>query len=342
MTATMLALVADAPGRMSLVKYPTPSPGPGEVLVKPALVGLCGTDLEIADGNIDPAYVRYPLVIGHEWCGVVASAGSGVRAPMGSLVVVEGVVPCWQCARCREGLTNLCLYYDEIGFTRNGAAAGAIAAPASLVHVVEPSVSPEEAVLVEPAAVAYRALRRASPAPGQRVLVIGDGTVGLLGAHLARLWNPASIDVLGLRSEQETLAVRSGASAFTCDAEKLQGDYDLVFEAAGSPRAALLALGLARRGGVVALLGLSGHGQTADIALDDLVNRDITVFGSFSYTSQAFREVVQLLNAHAISPGFLVTQRYRIEYWADAIAQLRSREGLRGKVLLEIGTLEVG
>ena len=91
----------------------------GELLIRPELVGLCGTDLEIVDGTLDPAYIRYPLVLGHEWTGTVAA---DARAGRGR-VVVEGIVPCGHCARCRTGETNLCATYDEIGFTRDGAAA---------------------------------------------------------------------------------------------------------------------------------------------------------------------------------------------------------------------------
>ncbi len=336
--STTRSLTVSAPGDVRLLTRSQLGPGAGEVLVEPLLVGLCGTDLEIIDGRVDPAYVRYPVVLGHEWCGTVTEVAPGEDHDLeGALVVVEGVVPCWRCLRCREGLTNLCLHYDEIGFTRDGAATDALAVASSLVHRIADHVDPAEAVLVEPSAVVYRALRRVDPRPGQQVLVIGDGTIGLLAAHLVRrLWAPGRVDLLGWRPSQEGLARSSGATAFETDPSSLARDYDLVVEAAGSPEAVGTGLGKLRRGGVLLLLGLSGHGASVPVPVDDLVDGDLAVIGSFSYTSQSFGELVGLLNAGAISPGFLVTHRYPLVRWQAAVQQLRSPTGARGKVLVEI------
>src|SRR5689334_11133957 len=200
-----LALVVRTPGEVVLEERDAPVPAPGEVLIRPDVVGLCGTDLEIVAGQIDPLYTRYPLVLGHEWSGTVVSADGPALAP-GTRVVAEGIVPCGHCARCRTGDTNLCATYDEFGFTRDGAAAGTVAVTASLVHAVGPDVSAEDAALVEPAAVVYRALAGSSVAPGCRALVVGDGTVALLAVRLLGLWSPGEIVMLGRRAGQARLA----------------------------------------------------------------------------------------------------------------------------------------
>ena len=143
------ALVVRSPGDVTLEQRDAPVPGPGEVLIRPDVVGLCGTDLDIVAGQVDPAYTRYPLVLGHEWSGTVSSGivASGTVAPgpaglaPGTRVVAEGIVPCGYCARCRAGETNLCATYDELGFTRDGAAAGYIAVADPLVHAIGPAVS---------------------------------------------------------------------------------------------------------------------------------------------------------------------------------------------------------
>jgi D-arabinose 1-dehydrogenase-like Zn-dependent alcohol dehydrogenase len=93
---------------------------------------MCATDLELIDGTIDPAYVRYPLVLGHEWVG--ALEGDSEVGPDGAHVVVEGIIPCGICDECQRGDTNLCTTYDEIGFTRAGALAERVSVPSSLVH----------------------------------------------------------------------------------------------------------------------------------------------------------------------------------------------------------------
>ena len=119
-------------------------PGPGELLVEPELVGLCGTDLEIIDGTIDPAYLSYPLALGHEWTGIV----TGDHRLAGRRVIVEGIIGCGHCVRCGAGEQNLCETYDEIGFTRDGAAAGQIVVP-SLARCIRSmtAVKAEDAVL---------------------------------------------------------------------------------------------------------------------------------------------------------------------------------------------------
>jgi L-iditol 2-dehydrogenase len=336
------ALVVRGPGVVALEDVPDPAPGSGEISVRPTATGLCGTDLEIIDGLIDPAYVNYPLVIGHEWTGVVAGDASGAVAgdaseavAVGTAVVVEGIVPCGHCDQCRIGNTNLCFTYDEIGFTRDGAAAELIVVPSHLVHTLAPGVASEDAALVEPCAVVLRGLNRAALAAGSRVLVIGDGTVGLLAAHLLGLFSPTEIAVLGKRPEQAALAQTMGATRFTTDAQEAGSGFDLVVEAAGATDATLLALSAVVRGGSVTLLGLPPHGQTAAVPIDDVVNNDLTIRGSFSYTSEAWRTVVGLLNDGAIHPGRVVTRRFPLDEWKAAIETLRRAGGPRGKVLLD-------
>jgi 2-desacetyl-2-hydroxyethyl bacteriochlorophyllide A dehydrogenase len=328
------ALIVRGPSLVGLEDVPDPVPGSGEISVRPTATGLCGTDLEIIDGLIDPAYVNYPLVIGHEWTGIVAGDLFGAFAA-GTAVVVEGIVPCGHCDQCLIGNTNLCFTYDEIGFTRDGAAAELIVVPSRLVHTLAPGVASEDAALVEPCAVVLRALNRATPVTGSRVLVVGDGTVGLLAAHLLGLFSPAEITVLGKRPEQAALAQTMGATRFTTDAQEAGSGFDLVVEAAGATDATLLALSAVQRGGSVTLLGLPPHRQTAAVPIDDVVNNDLTIRGSFSYTSEAWRTVVGLLNDGAIHPGRVITHRFPLDGWKAAIETLRHVDGPRGKVLLD-------
>ncbi len=335
----LTALVVRSPQDAGLEEREAPVPGPGEVLIQPAVVGLCGTDLDIVAGRIDPAYVRYPLVLGHEWSGTVLAGGAGPLAP-GGRVVVEGIVPCGRCAQCRAGETNLCVTYDEMGFTRDGAVAGYATVSEALVHPLADGVSFEDGALVEPASVVYRGLASVAPAPGVRALVVGDGTVALLAVRLLQLWSPAEVVLLGRRPAQAGLASAAGAARFETDPGAAGGGYDLVVEAAGATGAVLTALAAARRGGTVLLLGLPPHGATAAVPVDDLVNNDLTIRASFGYTSAAWRQVVTLLNAGLLSLAFLVTHRYPLSEWSAALDALRDPDppGPRGKVLLDLST----
>ena len=338
------ALVISAPGSIGLERVAGLAPGPGEVVVRPVHVGICGTDLELLAGVVDPAYVRYPLVPGHEWSGLVAAAGPGVSglAP-GQRVIAEGIIPDRVCAQCVRGQTNLCVTYDELGFTRAGAAADQVLVPASVIHPVDDSVSLLDAALAEPLAVAWRGIGRGAPRPGERVAVVGDGTVALLAAHLLRLFSPAELVVFGQRAAQAGLALELGATAFSADPAPGPGPgpgpgggFDLVVEAAGSASAVERALGLARRGGRVVLLGLAGNDVRAAFPVDDVVNNDLAIMASFGYTSAAFGEVAALLRAGRLGVGPLITHRFPMEKFAGAYEVLRAGTGVRGKVMLDV------
>jgi 2-desacetyl-2-hydroxyethyl bacteriochlorophyllide A dehydrogenase len=329
------ALVVRTPGSISVEERPQLEPQPDEVVVRTAFCGLCGTDLELLRGDVDPGFVRYPLTLGHEWSGTIGAVGSEVDGlSPGDRCVAECIVPCGRCGPCRAGRTNVCETYDELGFTREGGASDEVAVPARLVHLLEPQVPLFDAALVEPSSVVYRALEKASPEPGSRVLVVGDGTIALLAADLVRLWSPSSVEMLGRRDEQAELAELVGVARFTTKSP--DGSYDVTIEAAGVPEAALTSVTAARRGGIVVLLGLPPTGSTFELPADLLVNNDLTLSASFGYTSEAWRRTVALLNEGRIAPGRIVTHRFSLDDYGSAFEALQAASGARGKVLLQL------
>ncbi|MHB8468298.1 MAG: zinc-dependent alcohol dehydrogenase [Gaiellaceae bacterium] len=330
------ALVVDGTGSIGLEERARLRPKPGEVVARPAYCGLCGTDLELLRGEVDPAFVRYPLAIGHEWSGLVEAVGEGVTGiEPGMRCVAEGIIPCGTCTSCRAGATNVCETYDEVGFTREGAAGDQVAVPARVVHRLEDGVPLLDAALVEPAAVVLTGLEKARPRQGVRLLVVGDGTIALLAVLLAGLWSPAEVVVAGRRNEQEELALSLGATRFTTGAAP--SGFDLAVEAAGVPAAAETAVRSLRRGGTALLLGIPPAGSTVTLPADMLVNDDLSIVASFGYTSTAWTRVVGLLNAGRFRPGRLVTHRFALADFERAFAELAAPSGTRGKVMLELG-----
>ncbi|MEV6719306.1 alcohol dehydrogenase catalytic domain-containing protein [Streptomyces xanthochromogenes] len=330
------ALVVLGPGKVALQERSATAPSDGEVLIAPHFVGLCGTDLEIVKGELDPAYVRYPVVLGHEWSGRVLAVGARVPdlAP-GDGVVVEGIRPCRLCPPCRSGRTNLCEDVEQLGFTLQGAASPAITTPWHLVHRIAPEVPLTAAALIEPGAVVLRGLGEIAIDPGANVLVVGDGTIALLAAHLVRLWSPGAVTMAGLRPAQAGLAKAMGVDHFTLD-RPATGPYDVVIEAAGSTTAVADALRSAGRGGQVLLFGIAGHGRTAALPVDDVVNNDLRIRGSFSYTSAAWAQAVRLLNTGIYQPLPAITHRVRIEEYTRALRLLADpADGPRGKILID-------
>jgi L-iditol 2-dehydrogenase len=335
----MKALVVERPGAARLEDVPTPAPGPAEVLVRVGAAGICGSDVELLDGRRPAPYVRYPIVPGHEWAGVVEEAGAEVgELSPGDVVVAEGIRSCGRCARCRAGRTNLCAAeYAETGFTHAGAFADYVCVPARLVHRLPCGTDLAAAALLEPAACVAQGLLEVETRPGLEIAVVGSGTLGLLAVALLKLTNPARLAFVGTRARRLELAARLGADE-TSDAraedpvERLGSEFDLVFEAVGRPEGPETALRLARRGGTVLLEGISGGPGGLDA--DAIPLRHLRVQGVFGASSNAWRWVTELFRASLLDPGPLVTHSFPLERHEDAFAVLADRSADALKVQL--------
>jgi L-iditol 2-dehydrogenase len=332
----MRAVVVERPGAAALQRVPKPEPGRGEVLVRVAAAGICGSDVEVLEGRRPPAYVRYPIIPGHEWAGVVEAIGPGVAGiDVGAAVVAEGFRACGDCARCREGLTNLCdMDYAETGFTHAGAFAEFVCVPARLVHQLPAGSDLAAAALLEPAACVAQGLLEVELRPGMTVAVVGSGTLGLLAVALLRLVSPKRLAFVGTRETRLELGTAMGATE-TWNVRRDQyprPGFDLVFEAAGTPGGARTAVELARRGGTVVLEGISG--QPAAIDADVVVLGHLNVRGIFGASRNAWRWVTELFAAGLLDLEPLVSHSFALEDHAAAFATLKDRAGEALKVQL--------
>jgi 2-desacetyl-2-hydroxyethyl bacteriochlorophyllide A dehydrogenase len=331
------AVVIERPHEIAYREVETPVCGPDDVLVRSHKAGVCQTDAEVLRGELDPRWVRYPCIPGHEWSGTVAEIGASVTGVRpGDRVVCEGIIPCNRCRRCRAGETNLCENYDHLGFTRAGGYSELVLAPQRVVHRLPDSVSFDAAVLIEPASVVLRGLERARPAPGETVGVIGIGTLGSLALRLARLFSPAELVAYGIRDEELELARSLGADRVVNVLREQPDDgLDLVLETAGATSAVELALRLPREGGRVVLLGIAGEGRTFELAPDRVTLRDVEVIGTVSYTTAAWSRTVGLVSAGLVELDPIVTHRFPAPDYERAFELLAHREGIVAKVVLE-------
>jgi len=192
-------------------------------------------------------------------------------------------------------------------------------------------VSLLDAALAEPAAVAWRAIGRGQPRPGERIAVVGDGMLALVTTHLLGLYPPAELIVCGQRPAQAGLAAELGATGF--ELASPPGPFDLVIEAAGTAGAVERAFGLARR---VVLIRLAGNGVTAGFLIDEAVNNDLLISASFAYTSAAWAEGTALLSSGQVRLSRLITHRFPLEAYEEAYQVLRESSGPRGKVILDV------
>jgi L-iditol 2-dehydrogenase len=340
------AVLIERPHEVAYVEIDAPTAGPGEVIVRSHVAGVCRTDLEMLHGGLtDPRWVRFPLIPGHEWSGTVAELGEGVSdLSVGDRVVCEGMIPCNRCRRCKEGETQLCLNYDQIGFTRGGGYGEYVRAPRHVVHRLPDAVSFAAGALVEPASCVLRGLERGRPSPGETVGVIGIGTLGSLAVMLARLYAPGVLLAYGVRGTELDFASSLGVDATVHVAEEdpvaatrrvCDGGLDLVVETAGAVEAVELATRLVRPGGRIVLLGIAGEGKVLELPADRIMFGDMDVIGSCSYPTSTWSHVVRLLEQGLLELDPIVTHRFPAARFSEAFDVMDTRDGIVGKVVLE-------
>ncbi|MDA0160088.1 alcohol dehydrogenase catalytic domain-containing protein [Solirubrobacter ginsenosidimutans] len=329
MTAVRIA----APGQLALVDEPVGPPGPGDAIVKIAYAGICGSDRELLEGGRPAGFVRYPVIPGHEWSGVVSEVGAGADPRLvGRKVVGEGFRNCEACAACRTGQTTLCeAAYDETGFTQPGAWNDYLRLPARLLHVLPDDADLRAAALLEPAACVAEACLLAALVPGERAAVVGSGTLGMLSAQLLRASSPRELVVVARHASREPLALRMGADRFVTPDEVSPG-FDVVIEAAGTPGSAQLAVDIARRGGRVVLTGIPV--DVADgVSAQKMVTQAVSVFNVFGAPSRAWVHTVRAFAAGLLDPVPLVTHELPLSEIREAFRVMASEPGV-GKILL--------
>ncbi len=303
----MRTLVYVEPRRMEVQQAAPPMPRPTEVVVKVEASGVCGSDLH---GYLGKSRNRKPpLVMGHEFAGVITSVGDMVRdLTAGTAVTVYPLITCGQCPACRRGESSQCPSRQVIGIHRPGGFAEFVAVPRASAIPLPSGLPLFTASLAEPLANAVHIFNRNVHGLVRRVAIFGAGTQGLMALHLARLLSPSvlvSVDILPARL---ALAGRLGATAAlnarTEDAvARIRGltggeGVDLAIEAAGSAATRQAAVASVRTGGTVALLGLGEESTPLDAV--DIVNREVTIRGSYAYTYDDFVRALELLGTGVV------------------------------------------
>ncbi|MEH1015598.1 alcohol dehydrogenase catalytic domain-containing protein [Micromonospora sp. CPCC 206060] len=325
----MQAVVLDGAGGVSWQELPEPVPGPGDVLIAPAAVGICGTDLHLVEGSY--ATGRYPVVPGHEFAGTVVEIGADVRGiAAGDLVGVDPNVNCGACRWCRAGAPNLCERLEAVGVTRNGACADRVVVPRHVVHRLPAGVDTTVGALVEPLACVLHALDRAPSLRDRDVLVYGAGSIGLLMCAVARQRGAGRIQVVEPHAVRRQAALRLGADAAApaSTALDLPDGAEVVIEASGHPAAVTDALDRIAVRGTLVQMGVTAAQTIVPLHPFAVFEKELTVLGSNSLADcyPAAVEAVPDLAA-AIRP--LVTHTLPLASYADALAVAASPEALK-------------
>ena len=314
-------------GGVELREVPVPEPGPGEVLLRVRGVSVCGSDVHQYH-NTQSWPVRVPVVLGHEFCGEVASLGPGVSgfAP-GERVASETAAEIDpDSPLTRAGQYNIDPARRGFGYGRDGAMARYVRVPARCLHRLPDGLPFELAALTEPCCVAYQAVVvNARVSPGDVVVVIGPGPIGLLCAHVARICGAGAVVVAGLARDRERLRLGLGLGATHTvemetqqlgDTVRLLGDghgADVVVDAAGASAALQQALAVVRPGGQVTKVGWGP--QPLGFSLDALVQKAVTLRGSFSHTWPVWERVLRMLGSGQLDPRPLVSRVAPLAEW---------------------------
>ena len=315
-------------------------PGPGQVQLRVAYVGLCGTDLHILHGNMD-ARVQLPLVFGHEMSGIVAAVGADVTGwTVGQAVTVMPLDWDGTCPACLAGNQHICQNLDFIGIDSPGALQPLWNVPAATLVALPAGIALDAAALVEPVAVAVHDVRRSELVPGDKAVVIGGGPIGVLIATVARAFG-ADVAVIELDPKRraqiatlgfETLDPRETDQVAWVESWTSGVGADVVFEVSGSAAAVLGATSLAKVRGTLVVVAI--HPTPREIDLQRLFWRELRILGARVYQRTDFERAVELVADGTIPSDVLITAIVPLSETRAAFDDLESGRAM--KVLVDV------
>jgi alcohol dehydrogenase/L-iditol 2-dehydrogenase len=339
---TGLVNYAKDPHSVELRELPEPEIGEDDVLFQVEAVGICGSDLHQYTGK-QSWTVNYPVVLGHEFAGVIAKSGNRVKGfKEGDRVVSEtaAVLPA-DSAFIRRGLYNLEPKRLGFGYGVNGAMAPYVKVPARCLHRIPDALAFEKAALTEPCCVAYNATCVNSHIrPGDTVAVIGPGPIGLLCALMAKLCGAGHLIVIGIPADAHRLEVAKTIGAETILGAKGEdvaewvrnfGDgygIDLVIDAAGVSATLKLALDIVRPAGQITKVGWGP--QPLNFSLDSLVQKAVTLQGSYSHNWPIWEKVISLLASGKLSLDHILNRVSPLAEWHEAFEEMHSGKIVKG------------
>jgi 2-desacetyl-2-hydroxyethyl bacteriochlorophyllide A dehydrogenase len=313
----MRILVCGRPGDITISERPQPSPGPGEVVVRVRRAGVCGTDLHIFEGS--HPFLEYPRIIGHELSGEVAEVGRGCAIAVGQQVYVIPYLACGVCVACRRGKTNCCQRIGVLGVHIDGGMADYVCVPEANVPPAD-GITLDQAAMIEFLAIGAHAIRRASPRPGDHILVVGAGPIGI-GCMLFGKFADGSITALDLRQDRLDFcrgrlgvdhAILAGPKAAEALSDLTSGDFfDIVVDATGNAKSMMAGLTHVAHGGTYVLVSVVR--DTICFADPEFHKRETSLLGSRNATPEDFAKVFEAMRGGLVPTEALVTHRVSLD-----------------------------
>ena len=330
------------PGVVRLEERPMPVPARGEALLKVLYGGICGSDLGTYRGTL--AYVSYPRVPGHELAAEIVDvpASNAFSLKPGMLVTVNPYFNCGTCYPCRNGRVNCCVSNQTMGVQREGGFSNYLTMPMERIYPVE-NLGARETALIEPFCISYHGIKRAGIKPGEKVLIVGAGTIGVLAMLAARHFG-AEAYIADIAPGKLEHAARLGAAGTFLNtspealaewaADTTGGDsFGVTVEAVGMAGTFRNAIDSAAFSGRVVVIGVSK--ETLDFDFTVIQKKELTVFGSRNATRSDFTDVMEIMKSLPLSSDMVVTDVYKVEQAAEAFAEFSAKAGEKLKVLLD-------
>lgn len=339
----MLQAVMTNPGKIEFRNIEQPKPASDEVLIQMKRIGVCGSDIHVYHG-LHP-YTSYPVVQGHEVAGVVAETGADVTGfSPGDKVVFMPQVTCGVCYPCRHGSYHICDNLKVMGFQTNGAAQEFFAVHVANVLKVPESISFDQAALIEPISVAVHCLSRAGSVEGQKVLVLGGGTIGNLVAQVAQASGAAAVILTDVSAYKLDKARECGIqNVVNSDKEDLAqailkyfgpDKADLIMECVGVQPTITQAITNARKGSTIVVVGVFGKKPEVDLGL--VQDRELSLIGTLMYQKKDYERAIELVATGKLSLDPMVTQRFDFKQYPQAYEAIEGSGGNYLKVMIDL------
>ncbi len=311
-----------ATNKIALCDIPKPTPGPDDLLIRVEACGICGTDRHLFKGEFP---CTPPVTLGHEYSGIIEATGANVTGfAIGERITADPNISCGTCPQCRLGRVNLCQNLVALGIHRDGGFAEYALVPQKQAFLLPTTLHPHHGAFTEPLACCIHALDIAAIKPGQSVIVLGGGVIGLLCVQLARLAGAAQIILVTRQASRRALAETIGATA-SCDPNAtdpltlIPNGADVIFECAGVAETVAQAPKLAKSGGTVVIVGVMPKGEKVEIEPLDLLFRELKILGSF-VNPFTHRRAADLIASGTIKVEPLISRRITLAEAPDAVA----------------------
>lgn len=319
-----------------------PKAGPGQVLLRIKRIGVCGSDVHVYHGK--HPFTRYPVVQGHEFCGVVEAAGdgvSGIRA--GSQVTATPQEVCGGCPPCRRGEYNICDRLKVWGFQAPGVAQDLFVAGADKIVALPDSFTPEQGAFVEPVAVAVHSTGRAGGMRGKNVAVAGAGPIGNLVAQVCR-WRGGSVLVTDVSDYRLGVARECGIGETSNPGAESLSDaslrvfgtdgFDTALECAGSEAAMGAVIAAVNKGGTVMVVGVFGGKPRIDMSV--VGDRELKLVGSLMYRRDDWEQAVKLISSGAVVTEPMYSKHFPFAEYAAAYRFVDEQRDRSMKVFIDL------